>query len=137
MNVEIYRLIHFAGIFTLFIAFGYLLAGPKAPKAAAIGHGIGLFLILLGGFGMQARLKASYLANYGSGFPTWLIIKIVIWVALGGCMVLLKRKIIKGAAGWIMVIILGLASAYLALKQPAMGNKPVAAAEQSPATSEE
>jgi hypothetical protein len=136
MNVEIYRLIHFAGIFTLFIAFGYFLAGPKNPKAASIGHGVGLLLILLGGFGMQAKLKAAYLASYGSGFPTWLIIKIVIWVALGGFIVLLKRKIIKGAAGWIAVIILGLASAYLALKQPAMGNKP-AAAEQSAAAPEE
>lgn len=130
MNPEIYRLIHFAGIFTLFLAFGYLLAGPKSPKAAAIGHGIGLFLILLGGFGMQAKLKAGYIASYGSGFPTWLIIKIVIWVVLGGCMVLLKRKIIKGAAGWILVIVLGLASGYLALNKPAMGNKPAAATEQ-------
>lgn len=133
MNPEIYRLIHYAGIFTLFLAFGYLLAGPKSPKAAAIGHGVGLFLILLGGFGMQAKLKAGYIASYGSGFPTWLIIKIVIWVVLGGSLVLLKRKIIKGATGWIVVIVLGLASAYLAIKQPAMGNLP-AAAEESAAT---
>ena len=136
MNYEIYRLIHFAGIFTLFLAFGYLLAGPKAPKAAAIGHGIGLFLILLGGFGMQAKMKAGYVATYGSGFPTWLIIKIVIWLVLGGSIVLLKRKIIKGAAGWIAVIILGLASAYLAYNKPAMGNQPEAAASEPAASVE-
>ena len=130
MNYEIYRLIHFAGIFTLFLAFGYLLAGPKAPKAAAIGHGIGLFLILLGGFGMQAKMKDVYQAAYGSGFPTWLIIKIVIWLVLGGSMVLLKRKIIKGAVAWIAIIILGLASAYLAYNKPAMGNQPPAASAE-------
>jgi hypothetical protein len=126
MNYEIYRLIHFAGIFTLFLAFGYLLAGPKSTKAAAMGHGIGLLLILLGGFGMQAKMKDVYQVAYGSGFPTWLILKIVIWLALGGSMVLLKRKIIKGAAAWIAIIVLGLASAYLAYNKPAMGNQPAA-----------
>lgn len=135
MNYEIYRLIHFAGIFTLFLAFGYLLAGPKAPKAAAIGHGVGLFLILLGGFGMQAKMKDIYLATHGSGFPTWLIIKLVIWLVLGGSMVLLKRKIIKGAVAWIAIIILGLASAYMAYNKPAMGNQP--AAPEKPAAPSE
>jgi hypothetical protein len=129
MNYEIYRLIHFAGIFTLLIAFGYLFAGPKSTKAAAIGHGIGLLLILLGGFGMQAKMKDVYQAAYGSGFPTWLIIKIVIWVALGGGMVLAKRGIIKGLAAWILIIALGLASAYLAYNKPALGNQPAAPEE--------
>lgn len=130
MNYEIYRLIHFAGIFTLFLAFGSLFKGDKTTKGAVIGHGIGLLLILLGGFGMQAKMKDTYDAVYGSGFPTWLIIKIVIWLALGGGIVLAKRKIIKGAAAWIAIIALGMASAYLALNKPAMGNKPAAAATE-------
>ena len=95
-----------------------------------LGHGIGLLLILLGGFGMQAKMKDVYQAVYGSGFPTWLIIKIVIWLALGAGIVLAKRKIIKGLAAWIIIIALGMASAYLALKKPAMGNKPVAEAAE-------
>ncbi len=128
MNYEIYRLIHFAGIFTLFFAFGSLFKGDKTTKGAVIGHGIGLLLILLGGFGMQAKMKDAYDAVYGTGFPTWLIIKIVIWLALGGGIVLAKRKIIRGLAAWIVIIALGLASAYLALNKPAMGNKPAAAA---------
>ncbi|MDB4054835.1 hypothetical protein N9496_02455 [Akkermansiaceae bacterium] len=128
MDQETYKLIHFAGIFTLFFAFGSLFKGDKTTKGAVISHGIGLLLILLGGFGMQAKMKYGYQANYGSGFPTWLIIKIVIWLALGGGIVLAKRKIIKGLAAWIIIIALGMASAYLALKKPAMGNKPTAAA---------
>jgi hypothetical protein len=109
MDYETYKLIHFAGIFTLFFAFGSLFKGDKTTKGAVIGHGIGLLLILLGGFGMQAKMKDVYQAVYGSGFPTW-------------------RKIIKGLAAWIIIIALGMASAYLALKKPAMGNKPTAAA---------
>ena len=64
----------------------------KQPREQSIGHGIGLLLILLGGFGMQAKMKDVYQAVYGSGFPTWLIIKIVIWLALGGGIVLAKTQ---------------------------------------------
>ncbi|MBT8036462.1 MAG: hypothetical protein KJO21_02850 [Verrucomicrobiae bacterium] len=127
MNYEIYRLIHFAGIFTLLIAFGSLFTGDKSTKAGAIGHGVGLLLILLGGFGMQAKLKDAYDVMYGTSFPTWMIIKIIIWIALGGSMVLVKRRIIKGLTAWILIIALALASAYLGYKKPAMGNKPTTA----------
>ncbi|MBT8043940.1 MAG: hypothetical protein KJO79_03230 [Verrucomicrobiae bacterium] len=127
MDYEIYRLIHFAGIFTLFLAFGSLFAGKSTTKGAVMGHGIGLFLILLGGFGMQAKVKAAYIITHGAAWPTWLIIKIVIWVALGGALVLAKRRIIKGAGAWILIIALGMASAYLAYNKPSLGNKPAAA----------
>lgn len=131
---EIYRLIHYTGIFTLMFAFGSLFTSEKSSKAAAIGHGIGLLLILLGGFGMHAspigadglKYKDAYKAAYGTTFPTFLILKIVIWVAFGACIVLAKRRIIKGVAAWILIIALGLASSYLALSKPALGNKPAA-----------
>ncbi len=127
MDYETYRLIHFAGIFTLLFAFGALFAADKTTKGAAIGHGIGLALILLGGFGMQAKLKDAYQIMYGTGFPTWMILKIVIWVILGGAMVLAKRRVISGLAAWVLIIGLALASAYLAYKKPAMGNQPATA----------
>ncbi len=127
MDYEIYRIIHFIGLFTLMFAFGSLFTGEKSTKAAAIGHGIGLLLMLLGGFGMQAKMKDAYTAAYGSSFPTWLILKFVIWLLFGGCMVLAKRRLIKGAAAWILIIVLGTASAYLAMKKPALGNTPAAA----------
>lgn len=124
MNYETYRLVHFAGIFILLFAFGSLFTGDKTTKGAAIGHGIGLLLILLGGFGMQAKLKDAYQIIYGTSFPTWMILKIVIWVILGGAMVLAKRRIIKGLCAWVLIIALALASAYLAYNKPAMGNQP-------------
>ncbi len=129
---EIYRLIHFTGIFVLMFAFGSLFTGEKSTKGAAIGHGIGLVLILLGGFGMHSsplggsefKLKDTYNMIYGTKWPLWLILKIVIWVALGACMVLAKRRVIKGAVAWVLIIGLALGSYLLAYKKPAMGNKP-------------
>ncbi|BDS08968.1 hypothetical protein NT6N_40080 [Oceaniferula spumae] len=127
MNYETYRLIHFIGIFTLMFAFGSLFTGEKSTKAAAVGHGIGLLLILLGGFGMQAKMKDVYQIAYGSSFPTWMMIKLFIWVIFGASMVLAKRRVIKGIAAWILIIALGTASAYLGFHKPAMNNKPAAA----------
>ena len=124
MNYETYRIIHFIGLFTLMFAFGSLFTGEKSTKGAAVGHGIGLLLILLGGFGMQAKIKDTYMAVYGSAWPTWLILKVVIWVIFGGSMVLAKRRVIKGAVAWIVILSLGATSAVLALKKPAFGNKP-------------
>ena len=124
MNYETYRLIHFVGLFTLFFAFGSLFTGEKSSKAGAIGHGIGLLLILLGGFGMQVKQKEIYLIAYGSNWPMWLVLKIVIWVLFGACMVLAKRRVIKGLPAWILIITLGFACAFLAGKKPALGNSP-------------
>lgn len=133
---EIYRLIHFTGIFILLFAFGSLFTGEKSTKAAAVGHGIGLLLILLGGFGMHAspiggpelKLGGLYKTVYGTALPTWLILKIVIWLALGASMVLAKRRIIKGATAWILIIVLAVASAWigrkLTLREPSPGNAP-------------
>ncbi|MGJ8676899.1 MAG: hypothetical protein ACSHX0_05240 [Akkermansiaceae bacterium] len=118
MNPEIYRYIHYTGIFILLLAFGSLLSSNKNNKSAAIGHGIGLLLILLGGFGMQAKF------NYG--FPTWMILKLVIWLVLGGFMVLLKRGIVKGLAAWIIIIALGLSAVYLGKNKLMFLNTPAA-----------
>ncbi|MGB0774450.1 MAG: hypothetical protein ACPG32_11160 [Akkermansiaceae bacterium] len=104
-KIEIYRLLHFAGIFTLLFAFGSLFTGKSTTKGAAIGHGIGLVLILFGGFGMQAAMKLN--------FDPWLIAKLVIWLIFGGCMVLAKRRVISGVGAWIIIIALALAAAYM------------------------
>ena len=51
--------------------------GPKNPKWIFSLHGTGLFLILLGGFGMAARL------GFVRDFPVWIQFKIVFWIAVG------------------------------------------------------
>lgn len=114
-KIEIYRLLHFAGIFTLLFSFGSLFIGKNYNKGAALGHGLGLLLILISGFGMQATMHL--------GFPVWLILKIVIWVTFGGFIVLAKKSIINGFTAWVLITALALGSVYLARTHPKLGLK--------------
>lgn len=57
-----------------------------ARKLVLATHGAAMFLILLAGFGMLARLGIS------GSWPLWVWIKIVIWLALGALPVLLRKS---------------------------------------------
>jgi len=113
-KLEIYRLLHFAGIFTLLYSFGSLFIGKNYNKGAAMAHGVALILILVSGFGMYATMGTP-------GFPTWLVIKLVIWILFGGFIVLAKKSIISGFVAWILIIALALSAAYLARTHPKIG----------------
>jgi len=107
--LSIYKLIHFIGIFTLMLSLGSIFT--KYSKCAVIGHGVGLFLILLGGFGLQVRMGFDLLSG-------WLIAKMIIWLIFGGSIVLAKRGILKGSTAWIVMIGLASVAAYLGLMKP-------------------
>ncbi len=107
IKFQIYELIHFIGIFTVLFAFGSLFSEKGYNKKAAIGHGVGLLLILLGGFGMAAVMKV--------GFPTWLILKLVVWVCFGGAIVLAKREVLKGLGAWIFILGLAAVAAFIGI----------------------
>ncbi len=116
MNPLVYQIIHYAGIFTLLFALGSLFT--KYNKGAVVGHGIALVLILLGGFGMQAKYKAAYVAQYGTTWPNWLIAKIIIWLIFGVAVALAKKKKIQGPLAWIIMIGLAVTAACLAIFKP-------------------
>ncbi|HAE19681.1 MAG: hypothetical protein L7U83_02400 [Akkermansiaceae bacterium] len=109
MDPGIYKSIHFVGLIILFVGIGSLIsADPKKPasfRLPAMIHGIGLLLILVSGFGLQAKLKL--------GFPVWMISKVVILLALGGSIALIKRKVLPPVAIYLLVIFLGGIAAYL------------------------
>lgn len=107
MSYAIYQVIHLAGVLTIFLALGSLIAAEKPGKAAGIMHGIAAFLILLGGFGMQAKGDL--------GFPVWLTVKIVIWLIISGSIVLAKRKLLPPAVLYGLLIVLGVLAAYLGI----------------------
>lgn len=113
MDYTVYKLIHYVGIFLLMLSLGSLFT--KYNKCAVIGHGIALLLILVAGFGMQARHKDKYVALFENGFPSWMIYKLVIWFLFGAMIVLVKRGMLKGQAAWGVTLILGFAAAYFAL----------------------
>lgn len=106
MDPAHYKLLHLVGVFLLFISLGSLFT--KYTKAAVIGHGIALVLLLVAGMGMTAKI----------GFPGWVIAKLVIWLIFGAAIVLAKKKILQGPAAWAVMIALGTLAGYIALFKP-------------------
>ncbi|TGK01914.1 hypothetical protein EHQ53_15725 [Leptospira langatensis] len=120
ISYPVYKLIHILGILFLFSAYGGLAlhvigGGTKenAPrKLIALAHGIGMTLILLGGFGMLARIGIL------TAFPGWVIAKIVLWLVFGGALTVYYKKPNFAKVLWYGLPILGTFSAYLALYKP-------------------
>jgi len=118
ISYNVYKLAHLLGVIVLFLSLGGLtidaIWGDRRGSRAQImaTHGIGLFIILLGGFGMLARLGIT------GGLPGWIWGKLLIWVILGGVAALPYRFPALARPLWVLVPLLGLAAAYMALYKP-------------------
>lgn len=118
MRDQIYQIIHLTGILMVFIAYGGMIVRGVTGsdhkglrRLGAMTSGIGLFLILLGGFGL--------LAVKGYGWPAWIIIKAVIWFALGGIIALINRKPEMAQVTWWLTILLGVLAILMVVVKPA------------------
>lgn len=111
---------HLSGLICLFFGFGGLLVMSYAGvtpqgKAKMMGfatHGLGLLFLLVGGFGMLAKMGLM------AQLPGWVTSKIIIWLLLGAGISLVKRK---GHIGWpvaTLLIVLGTTAAVLAINKP-------------------
>ena len=76
----------------IFMGYGALLArslirsnDASVRKLGSVTSGIGLLLVFVAGFGMISKIGYSFTAP-------WLIVKILVWLALGGIIVLINRK---------------------------------------------
>lgn len=81
MPYEVYKVIHLVGLAVLFAALGGQLFAPRspsgrAPHSIAILHGLGVVLMLVGGFGLLARTGIQW------PWPTWVLVKVGLWVVL-------------------------------------------------------
>lgn len=114
MSIEVYKLTHLVGLMLLFLGLGVLFFSPtrdgqKPPKAAAILHGIGLLIMLVGGFGMLARMEIHW------PWPGYIIAKLVGWVLLGAAPVLVKKGILPKAVAFLLVLGIAAYAAWLGL----------------------
>ncbi|WP_396200096.1 hypothetical protein [Gemmatimonas sp.] len=120
---DFYEILHIVGIAMVFIAIGGVAThaangGTKTTSSTRplIGsiHGLGAFLILLGGFGMLARLGFLH----GGNFPGWLWVKIIVWVILSAVVLLPYRR--PGFAKPFLLVLPLLAgvAVYMALYKP-------------------
>lgn len=122
MPYPIYKLIHFLGIFvlltTLVVPGMHVLRGgtradlPRRRALASV-HGAASFLILLGGFGMLARLGVVH-----TGLPGWILLKLAIWVTLSAAFSVALRTSTSARAVLVAAPLLALAAAAVALYKP-------------------
>ncbi|MFN3202823.1 MAG: hypothetical protein ACE366_30805 [Bradymonadia bacterium] len=120
MPYEFYKVLHLVGIFMIFTGLGgAALAGTAGlgkdhpwRKPLAMTHGLGLLIALTGGFGLLARLQFT-----GWPWPGWAVFKLVIWLVLGGLLVV-ARKRTGGRVVWWLAVALGGTAAYLAVYKP-------------------
>jgi hypothetical protein len=122
MPYAVYKLVHFLGIFTVITVLAaasmYVLRGGTRTdnpyrKVMGAAHGVGAFLILLGGFGMLARLGIMH-----GGLPLWVYFKLAIWVTLSGAIAVVYRG--PGLARTLMfaVPLLAVLAGAIALYKP-------------------
>lgn len=119
-----YKIVHYLGVFTVVAALGAFLslaAGGGNPlvrrpwsKRLIAAHGIGLFLVLLGGFGMLARLDVTE----GLQLPGWIWAKLGIWTLLGAAVTVAKRR--PETSGWLLLAlpVLAVLAGAVALTKP-------------------
>lgn len=117
-----YKLIHLLGVIALFLALGGLTfhavsGGTRSGasrKLVAITHGVALFLVILGGFGLLARIGVTH----GTSWPGWVWTKLAIWLLLGAALALPYRKPELAKPLWFILPLLGGVAAYMALYKP-------------------
>lgn len=119
MSYEFYRILHLIGIFGLMLSLGgmavHIMNGGNrasftARKFLGALHGVSLFIVIVAGFGLIARL--------GVGFPGWVIAKLVIWLILGGLPAMIYKKPNLSKILFFLVWVLGGCAAVLAIAKP-------------------
>ena len=119
---DLYEIIHVIGMAMLFVAIGGVAVhaangGTKTNSATrrlvSIVFGVGSFLILLGGFGMMARLGLV------RGMPpAWLIVKMLIWLLLSGIVLLPYRRPALARPFLLALPLLAGLAVYMAVYKP-------------------
>lgn len=117
MRYQIYQILHLTGVLMVFLAYGGMIVrtatksdNPGLRRMGAITSGLGLFLILFGGFGL--------LAVQGYGWPLWIIVKAVIWFVLGGLIAIINRKPEFSQFTWWFTLLLGVVALLMVILKP-------------------
>lgn len=120
---QFYNLVHIVGLVLLMSGLGGMALrsaggvdnGSRALRRLALAlHGLGVFLILLGGFGMLARMGIAH----GAGWPGWLWVKVAVWGVLAAAALLPYRWPAASVPLLLLLPALGGLAAYMAIYKP-------------------
>lgn len=120
MPYEIYKLIHFLGLFLLLSGLISLLVlrwsnqdvtKNKIKTFAFATHGTGLLFLLVSGFGLLAKLQLMPM-------PHWAYGKLAMWALFAVAISLVKRKGNTGLPIYALLFFMFFASAFLAIYKP-------------------
>lgn len=122
ISYPVYKVIHYLGIFALIAvlasALGRGAGGDPGTdpwrRRFAAWHGVALFVVLLGGFGMLARLDVTT----GLTLPGWIWAKLALWAVLGALMAVARRSATWSARALVAVPLLAAAAGLIALTKP-------------------
>lgn len=117
---QFYNVVHIVGLALLMAGLGGIAISSATPQARWVHrvlrafYALGILLILLGGFGMLARLGIVR----GTAWPGWVWAKVGIWGALGALAFLLKRFPRASVLMMLLLPVLGGLAAYMAIYKP-------------------
>jgi len=122
MPTEVYKLLHLLGIMLLFASLGGMavlgLRGGEerevspVRKLLSILHGVSLLVVFVAGFGLMARLGIM------TGWPTWIYVKLALWLVLGAASVVVRRTPELGRVWLLLLPLVGGAAAWVAFTHP-------------------
>ena len=125
MDLIQYHWLHILGLMSVFLGLGFSVgakaieAGNGSPRKlripASILHGVGMLVLLVSGFGSLAKLG---MVGGMAEFPTWVWIKLLVWLALGMMVTVVKRTQLNVTALSALFLILGSLAAFAAFWKP-------------------
>ena len=111
MSLQFYHILHIVGLICVFAGFGAMLS-TESRRKAMMWHGIGLLISFVSGFAMISKLGYKM-----SALPTWIFIKIGLWLVLGFLPVLARRGVSPRVV-LLIAIVIGAAMGYLGYLKP-------------------
>jgi len=120
MPLLAYKVLHIFSAFLLFAGLGALTLhamgrggrNDRGRRLAAIAHGVALVLLVVSGFGLLARLGLTH----DWSWPAWVWAKLVIWLLLGGALMVRRFPAAAGWLWWVWPLLGGLAAAFALYK---------------------